>query len=330
VAEGASIAEARALGGGVAAVDCGTNSTRLLVLGPDGTRLARRMQITRLGAGVDRTGELDRAAMERTLAVLREFRQLLDELGVEAAAGRVRAAATSATRDARNAAEFVEAAGEILGVRPEVIKGREEGRLAYLGATRGLPEEAGPYLVVDIGGGSTELIAGAEPSAPDGGPAVVVSLDVGCVRITERYLASDPPTAEELAAARLAARELIESAARAHLELRSARTMVGVAGTVSALAVMALGLEGFVEERVHHARISRAEVADLARRLASVPLAERRELRGMERARADVIVGGATVLEEVMGTLGYDELVASESDILDGIAHELLGRRHSS
>jgi exopolyphosphatase/guanosine-5'-triphosphate,3'-diphosphate pyrophosphatase len=323
VAEGTPTAPAA---GGVAAVDCGTNSTRLLVLGPDGNRLARRMRITRLGAGVDRTGELDAAAVERTLATLREFRRVLEEHGIEAGPDAVRAAATSATRDARNAAELLEAAGEILGVRPEVIEGREEGRLAYLGATRQLPETGGPYLVVDIGGGSTELIAGAGPP-PVGGPAAVVSLDIGCVRLTERYLVSDPPSAAELADARLAARELIESAARAHPELRSARTMVGVAGTVSALAVMALGLEGFVEERVHHARISRSEVADLARRLASVPLAERRELRGMERARADVIVGGATVLDEVMGTLGYGELVASESDILDGIAYELLVRR---
>lgn len=312
----------------MAAVDCGTNSTRLLVLGPDGRRLARRMKITRLGAGVDRTGELDPAAIERTLATLREFRLVLDELGVEPAGSSLRATATSATRDARNAASFVEAAGAILGVAPEVIVGEEEGRLSYSGAVRGLDPGDGPFLVVDIGGGSTELIAGSrsEPSAP-AEPAALVSLDIGCVRLTERYLTSDPPTASEVGAAHEHARQLIAAAAEEHPELRSAGRMIGLAGTVSALTVMALRLPAYAEELVHHARVSRRQVAELAERIAAVPLAERRELRGMERERADVLPGGAVVLEEVMDALGYEEFTTSEADILDGIAFDLLDRR---
>jgi exopolyphosphatase/guanosine-5'-triphosphate,3'-diphosphate pyrophosphatase len=321
---------AAAAPGPVAAVDCGTNSTRLLVLGADRRRLARRMQITRLGAGVDRTGHLDEAAIERTLAVLEEFRAVLDEHGVETAPGTtsVRAAATSATRDADNAGEFLDRAETILGTRPQVIEGTEEGRLSYFGATAELDEDDGPYLVVDIGGGSTELIVGrAAAPASDRTPAAVVSLDVGCVRITERYLRSDPPTNEELGAAHRAARELIDEVRDREPAYGRAKTMIGLAGTVSALTVMALGLERFDEELVHHARVSRERVGELARRLASLPLRERRQLRGMEVERADVIVGGAVVLEEVMDSFGFGELTASEADILDGIAFRLIAAR---
>ena len=340
--------------GPVAAVDCGTNSTRLLVLGPDRRRLARRMRITRLGAGVDRTGRLEDAAIGRTFAVLEEYRRLLDEHGVDTGPGTksVRAAATSATRDAGNAAAFLDGAESILGVRPEVIEGTEEGRLSYLGATAELDPTTGPYLVVDIGGGSTELIVGHLPSdgvrrAPAAAEAVeaaeaaqaveaaeavaaVVSLDVGCVRLTERYLPSDPPTTDELAAAHSAVRELIDRARDREPAYKTANRMIGLAGTVSALTVMALGLDGFDEKLVHHARISRAEIEDLAARLASVPLAERRQLRGMEVERADVIVGGAIVLQEVMDSFGIGEFTASESDILDGIAFQLLDTRQQA
>lgn len=309
----------------VAAVDCGTNSTRLLILDGDRQRLERRTQITRLGAGVDRTGQLDEAAVERTLAVLAEYRSLIDRHGIEPGAGRVRAAATSATRDAENAVLFLEPAEQILGVRPEVIEGTEEGSLSYAGATADLDPHEGPYLVVDIGGGSTELIVGAERSATGTSvsPAEVTSLDIGCVRLTERHLSTDPPTSAEIATAHEAARAEISGVA-ARPEYQTARRLIGLAGTVSSLTVMVLGLDGFDERRVHHARVSRDDVGRLAWRLGSLSLAERKRLRGMEEARADVIVGGAIILEEVMDSFGFDELTASESDILDGIAFALL------
>ena len=172
----------------VAAIDCGTNSTRLLVAGPGGVTLVRLMQITRLGRGVDRTRRLAPDAIERTLSVLRDFRAVLDENGV----GRVRMTATSAARDATNREDFLAAAADIVGVRPELLAGEEEGRLSFRGATAELPPSSAPWLVADIGGGSTELIAGGEAG---GRPEAVRSLDVGCVRISERFLPSDPPDA---------------------------------------------------------------------------------------------------------------------------------------
>ncbi|MGO9559468.1 MAG: DUF501 domain-containing protein [Acidimicrobiales bacterium] len=313
--------------GAVAAVDCGTNSTRLLVLGPDGRRLDRRMRITRLGAGVDRTGSLEPDAVDRTIAVLREFKVVLDHYGV--APPNIRAAATSATRDASNSEQWLGAAEQILGVRPEVIGGTEEGRLSYLGATSSLDPAAGPYLVVDIGGGSTELIVGrvsSDPADPaDRTPAQIVSLDVGCVRVSERFLASDPPSRAEIEAARVAIRALIDGAKHGSQAWQAGRRLIGLAGTVSALTVLGLGLDRYDEAKVHHARVSRQTIAELTERLASVRLTDRRCVHGMERDRADVIVGGALVLEEVMDAFGFDEVTASESDILDGIAFGLLG-----
>jgi exopolyphosphatase/guanosine-5'-triphosphate,3'-diphosphate pyrophosphatase len=281
------------------------------------------MSITRLGAGVDRTGELDPEAVDRTISVLREFRVVLDTYGV--APPNIRAAATSATRDASNSAEWLVAAEQILGVRPEVIEGTEEGRLSYLGATSSLDPASGPYLVVDIGGGSTELIVGRElPEPADPTPARVVSLDIGCVRISERFLAGDPPARREIETARAAIRILLDSAKENSHAWQAGKRLIGLAGTVSALTVLALGLDGFDEEKVHHARVSRRTIAELTERLASLSLADRLLVHGMERERADVIVGGALVLEEVMDAFDFDEMTASESDILDGIAFGLL------
>lgn len=303
----------------VAAVDCGTNSTRLLVLGEDGGRLERRSRITRLGAGVDRTGRLDPAAVDRTVAVLAEYRQLLEAHGVKE--GRVRAAATSATRDADNAGDFLDRAEAALGVRPEVIEGVEEGRLSYRGATADLDSSEGPFLVVDVGGGSTELIVGGE----DGGtePAAVVSLALGCVRLTERFLGSDPPSPDQLENARAASLRLLQDALEDEPAFGRGHRLIGLAGTVSSLTVMALGLECFDFDRVHLARIGRGAIATVTSELAAEPLSRRREHRGIEPDRADVILGGAVVLEAVMDVFGYDELTASESDILDGIALQL-------
>lgn len=309
--------------GAVGAVDCGTNSTRLLVLAPDGERLDRRMVITRLGEGVDGSGRLDAGAIERTLAVLSRFRAVMDHHGVRP--GDVRATATSAAREAANLADFLDPAEEILGSRPEVIGGEDEGRLSFLGATEALDRNGGPYVVVDVGGGSTELIAGSQETA--GAPVALLSMDTGCVRVTERHLDSDPPPPGAVEAARREVREMTERAIAASDSYRGARQLVGLAGTVSQLTVLALGLDGYDGAKVHHARLARSSVDEWAERLASLTVAERRAIPGMEPARADVILGGAIVLGEVMSCLGYESLLVSEADILDGVALELL-RRH--
>ncbi|MDA8038585.1 MAG: exopolyphosphatase [Actinomycetota bacterium] len=300
--------------GALAAVDCGTNSTRLLVADLHGAPLERRMRITRLGAGVDRRGRLDTVAIGRTITTLREFRRVMDRYGV----GDVFASATSAVRDASNAADFLTPATEVLGTAPRVLQGSEEGALSYRGATGELAEKDGPFLLVDVGGGSTELV-----TAGGAGEIVAVSLDVGCVRVSERFLVSDPPREEEEASAHEHVAALVRGAVGAHPELAAARLMVGVAGTVSALAVLELGLSGYDREKVHHARLSRSATRRLFEELSGEPLAERRERPGMEKERADVIVGGALVLVTVMELLGHDELLVSESDILDGMVGAL-------
>ncbi len=307
----------------VAAIDCGTNSTRLLILSGDGSRLDRQMTITRLGEGVDRNRALSAAAIERTLGVLRQYRAAMDRHFVTA--DNTRAAATSATRDASNSAAFLDPAEQILGVRPEVIPGTEEGALAFHGATASLEVADGPYTVIDVGGGSTELIFG--PADSRSAPRAVVSLDIGCVRVTERYLLSDPPTPAQLDSARAAVRAHVAEVVQGRSEeAPGAGRLVGVAGTVSALTVLALGLAGFDEEKVNHTRLTVDEIDALTARLAALPVAERRNVYGMEVERADVIVGGGVVLGEAARGLGYSELTASEADILDGMAAELLER----
>ena len=295
----------------VAALDCGTNSTRLLVAGPDRSTLQRDMVITRLGQGVDGQRRLADEAVARTLAVLREFRRAMDHHGVV----RARAVATSAVRDAANGHDFLDGAADVLGTRPELLSGEEEGRLSYLGATAELDPGDGPFLVVDIGGGSTELVvAGA-----------AVSIDVGCVRLTERFLSSDPPTAAELDAGRRAVRALLASAGPTLLAAGPApRRMVGLAGTVSTAAVLDAGEGSYAREVVHHRVLTRAGMESLLERLAGMDHARRLSVPGLEPARADVIVGGLTVLVTVMDHFGFEEVLASESDILDGIVSSLL------
>jgi exopolyphosphatase/guanosine-5'-triphosphate,3'-diphosphate pyrophosphatase len=277
------------------------------------------MTITRLGEGVDASGALAPAAISRTLDALVAYRQLLDSFGAVA----VRATATSAARDATNAEDLFGAAEAVLGVRPELLVGEEEGRLSYAGATTGLALSDGPYVVVDVGGGSTELVAGAAtPGTVDG----VVSLDIGCVRVTERYLAHDPPTADELALARAEVAALVAGALATVPALATGRTVVAVAGTVSTLVTLSLGLTAYDPVATHHQRLSRRTVEALLAELAAAPLARRRTKAGLEPARADVIVGGALIVAEVMAALSADELVYSESDILDGVAADLLAR----
>ena len=316
----------------VAAIDCGTNSIRLLVAdattGPDGAAelsdVVRLMEVVRLGQGVDRTGELAPEALERTLAATDTYAALCEEHGVEA----VRFVATSATRDARNRDVFVDGVRERLGVEPEVISGTEEAALSFAGAVRALAREDGPALVVDIGGGSTELVLGdVGPTA--GPPTASTSLDMGCVRMTERHLATDPPTAEEIAAAERDVRDALESGA-AVVPLGGVRTLVGVAGSVTTVTAHALHLDRYRPEAINGARLPVADVLTACEELLHATRAERAALPYMHPGRVDVIGAGALVWAEVVRRVaadsGIDTVVASEHDILDGIALSVLGR----
>jgi len=318
--------------GPVAAIDCGTNSTRLLVADGDGTVLERHMRITRLGEGVDATRTLSRDAVARTIAVLGEFRGLMDLHGVV----RARLVATSAARDATNAGEFLTAAQDVTGVRPEILSGREEGALSFAGATAHIGDVRvgpGPVLVVDIGGGSTELVVGEPPSggppetdARTGDPAAVsaVSLDVGCVRVTERFLAGDPPGADELAEARRTVEAQL-SGARAELPpLARGGLLIGLAGTVSTLAALDRRLTDYERSAVHHVVLGRPTVRDWLETLAGEDSGARLARPGMVAGRADVIVGGVLILDAVMDVFERDECLVSEDDILDGLAASLL------
>jgi exopolyphosphatase/guanosine-5'-triphosphate,3'-diphosphate pyrophosphatase len=303
--------------GPVAALDCGTNSTRLLVADGRGRALERLMRITRLGEGVDATGRLSPAAVARTAEVLAEYRLRMRRHGVR----RARLVATSAVRRAANGQALAEAAREASGVEPEVLSGAEEGRLAFLGATAELDPAAGPYLVADIGGGSTELVVGRV----GGEVAGVVSLEVGCVRLTERFLAHDPPSSDELGRAGRHVDGLLEQAARQCPELAGARRLVGLAGTVSALAQLEAGLDHYRREAIHHFVLGRQAVQRLLAELASVPSAERAARFRLEPGRADVIVGGCVVLDRLMEHFGFDACLVSEADILDGLVLSLPG-----
>ena len=297
----------------VAAVDCGTNSTRLLVT--DGERpLERRMTITRLGQGVDATRRLAPEALERTVAVLRDYRAVMDHHGVD----RVRMAATSAVRDAANRDEFLAAAEAAVGVRPELLDGQEEGRLSFAGATAGLDPTEGPFLVVDIGGGSTEFVVGADE------PTGVVSVDVGCVRLTEKYLHADPPTPLELSQAISVMHSHLADVKRELPAVTEAKRLVGLAGTVTTMAAVEMGLHQYDPERIHHFVLTRAAAEDVFRTLATEVRADRVFNPGLEEARADVIVGGAAILVAILRNLDFDECLVSEADILDGLARSVL------
>lgn len=297
----------------VAAIDCGTNSTRLLVTDGGPRPLERRMTITRLGQGVDATRRLDPAAVERTVAVLGEYRRILDRHGVE----RVRTVATSAVRDAVNRDHFLDAAEAAVGTRPELLDGTEEGRLSFLGATAELDPGRGPFLVVDIGGGSTEFVVGT--GEPDG----VVSVDVGCVRLTEKYLHRDPPGPLALSQAVSVVHAHLEDVARELPAVRDAACLVGLAGTVTTMAAVEMGLHEYDPERIHHFVLTRAAAEDVFRTLATEPRADRVHNPGLEAARADVIVGGAVILVTIMRHFDFHRCLVSEADILDGLALSL-------
>ncbi len=291
-------------------MDCGTNSTRLLV-SEDGAQpgLERLMRITRLGQGVDATRRLDPAAVKRTVDVLREYREVMDRHGVE----QVRATATSAARDAENREEFFDAAEDVIGVRPELLGGEEEGRLSFLGATASLEPADGPFLVVDIGGGSTEFVVGTEE------PEAVLSVDIGCVRATEKFLHADPPLPEELSQAISVMHAHLDDVEREAPLTKEARRLVGLAGTVTTMAAVEMGLPRYDPDRIHHFLLTRAAAEDVFRTLATEARADRVHNPGLEEARADVIVGGAAILVTVMRHFDFDECLVSEADILDGL-----------
>lgn len=296
----------------VAAVDCGTNSIRLLVADVNGGSkhdVQREMRVVRLGEGVDRTGRLSDAGLSRTREALEHYASLVRSL--ECAV--VRMVATSATRDAENRSDFVDMVLEVLGVRPEVVSGDEEAALSFDGATRALDPAEGPFLVADIGGGSTELVLGT------GSVQAARSVDVGCVRLTERHLHDDPPTAAQVAAAEADVDAALDRV-RAVVPVAEARTFLGLAGSVTTVAAHALGLGRYDSEAIHLARLPGADVVAACTSLLSMSRADRAALPYMHPGRVDVIGAGALVLRTLVDRLGLDEVVVSEADILDGIA----------
>jgi exopolyphosphatase / guanosine-5'-triphosphate,3'-diphosphate pyrophosphatase len=296
----------------VAAVDIGTNSVRLLIADASGRELERAMHMTRLGQSVDVTGRLAPEAIARTCTVLEQYRAVAERWSVT----RRRATATSAARDAANSAEFFDAAERALGVRPELLRGDEEARLSFRGATAGVAPSRGPFLIIDLGGGSTELVLGEHD------PAALVSLQLGCVRMTERHLKSDPPAPAELMACFADIQRVLREGA-GRIDATRARTVIGLAGTVTALAGMALGLREYDAARTHHSTLSLAAVEASFQRLSQASVAERRELLS-QPARAEVVVGGAAVLLAIMRHFHLTELLVSEHDILDGLAASLI------
>jgi exopolyphosphatase/guanosine-5'-triphosphate,3'-diphosphate pyrophosphatase len=301
----------------IASVDLGTNSTRVLVgrwTGAGLEVLDRRNTITRLGQDVGASGRLAPEAVARTLDCLRGYREILDRHRVE----RVRVAATSASRDAANRDEFFDAVEALIGTRPELLSGDEEGRLSFTGATAELDPAGGPFLVVDIGGGSTEFIVGTD--RVEG----VMSVDIGCVRLTEKFLHHDPPQPEELSACISLTDAYLDDVVREIPAAAEARTLVGLAGTVTTVAAVEIGLETYDRDRIHHFHLTHEAAEDVFRTLATESRADRIHNPGLEEARADVIVGGCCVLVALFRRLGFDEMIVSEADILDGLALSLL------
>ncbi len=306
----------------VAAFDCGTNAIRLLVADVSVgsaepiSDVVRDMRIVRLGEGVDRTGEFSPAALARLFEALTEFGEVMDQTSPE----RVRFVATSASRDVSNRAEFAEGVARIVGVAPEVITGHEEAELSYLGAVIGLPHLPAPPLVFDIGGGSTEFILGGT----NGAPAISTSVNIGCVRLSERHLHSDPASSAEIARVRADAREAIERAA-ATVPLSSAACLVGLSGTMTTVAAMAHGHEVYEPALLHGLVVSREQVDDVTARLLAMSSAERAALPFMHPGRVEVIGAGSLILQAVLEAAGAAEVITSEADLLDGIAFRLAG-----
>jgi exopolyphosphatase/guanosine-5'-triphosphate,3'-diphosphate pyrophosphatase len=299
----------------VAAIDCGTNSIRLLIADIDGNNfreVVRDMEIVRLGQGVDETGQFHPDAIARTLAAVDKFAAEIAKRGVE----KIRFCATSATRDATNRHLFVDGVRERLGIELEVISGDEEAALSFAGAIKDLDPSNGPFLVVDIGGGSTEFVFGTSTVE------AARSVNIGCVRMTERHFASDPATAEQIELARTDIQAAIAQAA-AVVPITKAKTLVAVAGTATTVAAAALDLPEYDRYAIHLSRISAQQTHDAATMFAASTREQRLALGYMHPGRVDVIAAGSLVLSEIMKATGASEFVASESDILDGMAFSL-------
>ena len=299
----------------VAAIDCGTNSIRLLIADIDGNNfreVVRDMEIVRLGQGVDETGQFHPDAIARTLAAVDKFAAEIAKRGVE----KIRFCATSATRDATNRHLFVDGVRERLGIELEVISGDEEAALSFAGAIKDLDPSNGPFLVVDIGGGSTEFVFGTSTVE------AARSVNIGCVRMTERHFATDPATPEQIEAARSDIQAAIAQAA-AIVPITQAKTLVAVAGTATTVAAAALDLPDYDRYAIHLSRISAQQTHDAATMFATSTREQRLALGYMHPGRVDVIAAGSLVLSEIMKATGASEFVASESDILDGMAFSL-------
>jgi exopolyphosphatase/guanosine-5'-triphosphate,3'-diphosphate pyrophosphatase len=302
----------------VAAIDCGTNSIRLLIAEIEGNsfrEINRRMEIVRLGQGVDETGQFHPEAITRTLKVVDLYAAEIRRRGVE----KVRFCATSAARDATNRELFLNGVNERLGIFPDVITGEEEATLSFEGATRELPLDQGPFLVVDIGGGSTEFVFG-QTSVES-----VKSVNIGCVRMSERHFRSDPPAAAEILAATVDIQAAIAQAA-AVVPITRAKTVIAVAGTATTVAAAALGLQEYDRYAIHLARIPAEKVQAISKTFLAMTRHERAALGYMHPGRVDVITAGSLVLSQIMIATGASEFVASESDILDGMAWALANR----
>lgn len=303
----------------VAAIDCGTNTIKLLVgdlaASPDGTTgIIRESRVVRLGQGVDATGRLAPEALERTFAAVEEYAGIIADAG----ATRIRFCATSATRDAENAAEFRDGVAQRLGVEPEVLPGGEEARLAFAGAVRGLVDRVSdPVLVIDIGGGSTELIRGSTTAGPD----QEHSMDIGSVRLTERHLHGDPPTAEQVADC---VADIDAALDASPVDPAAAGSVVGVAGTITQLAAGVLGLAVYDRDRIDKVVLEVADVDAHIDRLLAMTVAERTAQPAMHPGRADVIGAGGLILSRVLRRTPLRSFTVAETDILDGIAWSLL------
>ena len=299
----------------VAAIDCGTNSIRLLIADINGDNfqeITREMEIVRLGQGVDATGKFDPEAIERTLTATSRYAEIIASKGVE----KIRFCATSATRDASNRDLFIDGVREILGIEPEVIPGTEEAELSFIGATKGLTHTESPYLVVDIGGGSTEFVLG------DSEVKYAKSVNIGCVRMSERHLNKAP---QDPLAVQKAIQDIEDAIAEAAyiVPIKEAKTLIAVAGTATTVAAAALGLSEYDRHSIHLSRIPAAKVFEVAQMFSLMSREEIAALGYMHPGRVDVIAAGSLVLARVMLATGATEFVASESDILDGMAWSL-------
>lgn len=302
----------------VAALDCGTNSIRLLIaeenLGASTfTEISRKMSIVKLGEGVDRNKAFLPDAISRTLTALKVFAADIAEAKVE----RVRFCATSATRDAQNRDEFLIPVAQILGITPEVISGEEEARLSFNGATQGLDKTSGPFLVIDIGGGSTEFVFGSNHVD------AARSVNIGCVRMSERHFKNDPPTQSEIEGAQEDIRNAIAQAVEV-VPIKNAKTLVAVAGTATTVAAAALNLAKYDSELIHLAKISAKETRRVSDWLLTLTRQERSDLGYMHPGRVDVIAAGSLVLAEIIEATGIESFIASENDILDGMVWSIL------